>query len=113
MSNPIARWTAERWLGAIIVAMSMITIIIVAVQTERLSDATECQAEYNDAYTKGIQQRASAARSERQAQRTYLNALLNGATTEAEARDATDEYLASLDRADRTREAAAIPTRKC
>jgi len=107
------RLSFERWLGIILIAMSIASVIVVAVQTQRLSDVTSCQATYNEAYTQALQQRSSAARSERQAQRILLTTLLGHKPTPQEARDAFDKYLSTLDEADRERDAAAIPMRRC
>lgn len=113
----LKRWrdraTRQRWLGVILIALSIASVISVAVQTQRLSDATECQTEYNRAYTTAIKQRGDAAREERAAQRKLLTTLLGEAVTPAEGRAAFDEYLSTLDAVDRERDAAAIPTRRC
>lgn len=113
MSPQITKLSFERWLGAVIVVMSIVSVVMVAVQTARLSDATECQASYNEAYTKSIQARSDAARKERQAQRTLLVTLLSGPITPEQRRDAFNTYLANLDKADQQREDAAIPNRRC
>jgi hypothetical protein len=113
MSPVIAKMSFQRWLGIVLVVLSVASIILVAVQTARLNNATACQANYNVAYTRSIQQRAAAARDERQAQRQLLVTLLSGPTTPEQRRAAFADYLASLDKADQQREAAAIPNRRC
>lgn len=105
--------TPQRILGAVLVIMSVISVSVVAVQTERLSEVTECQAEYNSAYTKGLEQRSNAARRERQAQRDFLTSFLTKRLTEAQGRAVFERYLNSLDSADREREAARVPKRRC
>lgn len=107
------RMSPQRWVGVILVVLSLMTIILVAVQTARLNSSTACQAAYNDAYTKSIQQRADAARNERKAQRELLQTFFSGPTTPEQRRAAFEKYLASLDEADQQREAATIPTRRC
>jgi hypothetical protein len=118
MTNPehhlAHRMSFERWLGIIIVTLSVMSVIYVAIQTARLNDVTVCQAEYNDAYTTAIQERSMAARRERQAQREMLLAFLGGESlTPAEGRAVFDRYLAALDEADQVRDSADIPTRRC
>lgn len=105
--------TPQRLFGVVLVAMSVLSVIFVAVQTERVRAVTECQAEYNDAYTKSLVQRSNAARRERQAQRDFLTSFLTARLTEAQGRAVFEKYLGSLDAADREREAAKIPVRRC
>lgn len=103
----------QKWLGAIIVVLSVVTVILMAIQTARLGDATECQATYNDAYTRSLQDRANAARNERQAQRELLLTLLSRPVTPEQGRAAFDRYLKKLDEADAERESAKIPANRC
>lgn len=103
----------QRWIGIIIVALALASVIAVAVQTTKLHEITECQAEYNNAYTKAIEARSLAARNERQAQRDLLLTLLSGPTTPEQRRAAFDEYLKKLDEADLVRDKAQIPDRTC
>lgn len=113
MSTHTPRLPLERLVGIILVALSIASVIFVAVQTVRLSDATDCQSQYNDAYTTAIQERSSAARKERAAQRELLLTLLGGQVTPEQGRAAFDKYLKILDQADQARDEAAIPTRRC
>lgn len=107
-------------LGYLLIGLSVASVIIVAVQTIRLNDAsarlndvTSCQAEYNQSYTSAIKGRSEAARQERQAQRKLLTTLLGMHVTEAQGRAAFDEYLKALDKSDDARDRAALPTQKC
>lgn len=103
----------DRWLGVVLIAISIASVIFVAIQTARLGDATACQARYNDAYTSALQQRTGAARQERAAQRELLMTLLGSQVTPEQGRAAFDKYLKVLDDADRERDAAGIPTNRC
>lgn len=113
MGTSLVKPSFERALGVIIIALSIASVIFVAIQTARLSDVTACQSAYNDAYTKAIQIRSEAARSERQAQRELLLTVLNPHITVEQKRAAFDRYLKKLDDADKVRDAAEIPTRRC
>lgn len=104
---------AQRSIGVVLVLLSLASVIVVAVQTARLSDVTECQAQYNDAYTTAIEARSGAARSERQAMRELLMTFLSGPTTPEQGRAAMDKYLKKLDEADQVRDQAQIPNREC
>jgi hypothetical protein len=103
----------QKWLGAIIVVLSVVTVILMAIQTSRLNSTTACQAAYNDAYTTALQDRTNAARNERQAQRELLQTLLSGPVTPEQGRAAFDRYLKKLDEADVERESAKIPANRC
>lgn len=103
----------EKALGIILVALSIASVIFVAVQTSRLSNVTECQAGYNEAYGKAIQARADAARDERHAQRDLWTTFLNPQIPVEEKRAALVRYLKTLDEADHVRETAKLPTRRC
>jgi hypothetical protein len=103
----------QRWAGVIIIALSLASVIAVAVQTTKLHDITACQAQYNDAYTRAIEARSLAARNERQAMRELLLTFLGGPITPDQARAAMDLYLKKLDEADLVRDKAQIPSRKC
>lgn len=113
MNTLIPKISFQRALGVILVLLSLATIVLVAAQTTRLSNTTECQAEYNSAYTKALQDRSEAARQERAAQRTLLVTLLSGPIPPEQARKAFDAYLASLDASDRERDSAPIPNLRC
>ena len=102
-----------RAIGVILVALSIASVAVVAFQTSRLSDVTECQAAYNQAYTVAIQARANAARAERAAQRTLWTTFLNAAIPVEEKRAALVRYLKTLDEADHVRETVKLPTRRC
>lgn len=106
------RISFEKALGAIIIALSIASVTFVAIQTSRLSDVTECQAGYNEAYGKAIQARANAARDERHAQRDLWTTFLKQIPVE-EKRAALERYLKTLDAADHVREIAKLPTRRC
>jgi hypothetical protein len=108
-----AKLSFEKALGVIIIALSIASVIFIAVQTARLGDVTECQASYNEAYTKAIQERANAARDERHAQRTLWTTFLNAQIPVEEKRAALVHYLKTLDEADHVRETAKLPTRRC
>lgn len=105
--------SVQRWIGVVLVALSIASVVVVAVQTARLSDVTTCQAQYNDAYTLAIKGRSQAARDERQAMRELLLTFLSGPTSPEQARAALDDYLKKLDEADQVRDQAQIPDRKC
>jgi hypothetical protein len=107
--------TPERWLGVILVALAVLTVFFVSVQTSRLNEVTDCQAEYNDAYTDALRDRTAAAARERKAQRKMLVSFLSAERqlTEAEGRKIFDEYLTVLDEADRERTQAPIPRNRC
>lgn len=104
---------AEKAIGAILIILSVVSVIFVAVQTIRLGNVTECQASYNEAYGHAIQARADAARAERHAQRTLLLTVLDPQVPVEQKRAAFDVYLRALDDSDQTRDAARIPTRRC
>lgn len=105
--------SAERAFGLILVLLSVITVALVAVQTIRLGDVTECQATYNETYAKAIKSRSEAARSERQAQRTLWVTVLDPAVPVDDKRAAFGVYLKALDAADDVRDKADLPTRRC
>lgn len=113
----MAAWFSKpavvRALGVVLVALAIASVTSVAVQTVRLGDVTQCQAEYNDAYGKAILARANAARNERQAQRELWRTVLNPQIPVDDKRAAFEKYLKTLDEADRVREAAELPTRRC
>lgn len=113
MRSSLTKPSFEKALGVILIALSIASVIFVAIQTSRLSNVTECQASYNDAYTHAIQVRSDAARSERQAQRELLLTVLNPQIPVEQKRAAFDRYLKKLDEADSVRDAAEIPTRRC
>lgn len=113
MSPLITRLSFQQWLGFILVILSLASVILVAIQTTRLNNATNCQAAFNDAYTRAVKERADAAKDERQAQRELLMTFFSGPTTAEQRLAAFNKYLASLDKADEQREAALIPTRRC
>jgi predicted solute-binding protein len=113
MKNRFGIVSFERLLGVILIALSIASVVFIAIQTARLRDVTECQAGYNEAYGKAIQARANAAREERQAQRRLWTTVLNQQIPVEEKRKAFETYLKALDEADRVREAAALPNRKC
>lgn len=103
----------ERAFGIILVALSVASVLFVGVQTVRLGDVTECQAAYNEAYSKAIHARSDAARNERKAQRELWTTVLNQQIPVEEKRAAFVKYLETLDEADRVRDRAQIPTRRC
>ncbi len=103
----------ERVLGVILIVLSVASVIFVAVQTSRLSDVTECQAEYNEAYANAIHARYDAARAERASQRQLWLTVLNTQIPIEQKRQAFETYLKALDEADRVRDKAELPTRRC
>lgn len=103
----------DRALGIIIIVLAAVSVTFVAVQTMRLSDVTECQAEYNEAYTEAIKARSEAAREERQAQRVLWTTVLNAEIPVEQKVAAFQVWLKSLDTADRARDRAVLPTRRC
>lgn len=103
----------EKAFGVILIALSVFSVIFVAIQTSRLSDVTECQAEYNEAYGNAIKARSNAARDERQAQRQLWLTVLNQQIPVEQKRAAFETYLKALDEADRVRDKAELPTRRC
>jgi len=107
------RRTFERWFGVGLIVLSVLSVIAVSIQVVRLGDVTECQAQYNDAYTHAISARSSAARQERAAMRDLLLTVIGEATTPEQGRAAIDKYLNALDAADLVRDNAQIPSRKC
>lgn len=113
MRPPIPKISFQQALGVILIALSIASVIFVAVQTSRLSKVTACQAEYNEAYSHAIQERANAAREERQAQRELWTTVLNTQIPVEQKRAAFERYLEKLDEADRVRETAKLPTRRC
>lgn len=113
LTKALARMSFDRALGIIVIALSIVSVSFVAVQTMRLSDVTECQSAYNDAYTTAIQARSEAARDERQAQRVLWTTVLNQQIPVDQKVAAFHVWLKSLDTADRARDKAAIPTRRC
>ncbi len=62
MKRRISNIPFEQAFGVILIALSIATVAFVAVQTARLSNVTECQAGYNEAYGKAILARSVAAR---------------------------------------------------
>jgi hypothetical protein len=113
MSSIFDKLAFQRWLGVILVALSIGTIFLVAAQTSRLGEVTECQANYNAAYATAIQQRSIAARNERQAMRNLLTIVLDPHISVEEKRAAFPIYIQALDEADRVRDAADLPTHRC
>lgn len=103
----------QKWIGVVLVVLSLASVIVVAVYSSRLADVTECQAQYNDAYTKAIEARSFAARDERQAMRELILTFLGRPITPQEARAAMDRYVKKLDEADLARDRAQIPDRRC
>ena len=103
----------QKWVGVVLIMLSLASVIVVAVYSSRLADVTECQAQYNNAYTKAIEARSLAARNERQAMRQLLLTFLGGPITPEQARAAMNTYLTRLDAADLVRDKAQIPARKC
>lgn len=113
MTKPSTKVSFQQALGVIIIALSVASVIFVAVQTARLGTVTECQAEYNEAYGKAILARSNAARGERQAQRELWTTVLNTQIPVEQKRKAFESYLKKLDEADRVRDEAKLPTRRC
>lgn len=103
----------QKWIGVVLVVLSLASVIVVAVYSSQLAGITECQSQYNAAYTKAIEARSLAARNERQAMRELLLTFLGGPITPEQARAAMDDYLKKLDAADLVRDRAQIPARKC
>lgn len=108
-----AKPSFDRALGVILIALSIASVVFLAVQTARLSAVTECQAGYNEAYGKAIQARSSAARDERNAQRKLWQTVLNTQIPVEQKRKAFEVYLKTLDDADRVRDEFQLPTRRC
>lgn len=113
MKNPFPKMSFDRALGVILIVLAVASVIFVAIQTARLSDVTECQAQYNDAYGKAIQARSNAAREERQAQRELWTTVLNQQIPVEQKRAAFEHYLKKLDEADQVRDEAKLPTHRC
>jgi hypothetical protein len=113
MTSLFAKTSFQQALGVILIVLSLATVIIVAIFTARLSDVTECQARYNEAYTTAIRARSDVARSERQAQRELWTTVLKPEIPIEQKREAFGIYLKKLDEADRIRDAAELPTRRC
>ncbi len=111
--NDRVKASIQRAFGVILVALAVLSVTFVGIQTVRLGNVTECQAKYNDAYAKAISARSNAARSERQSQRQLWITVLDPKIPVDEKRAAFTVYLEALDAADRVRDRAEIPTRRC
>lgn len=110
----LAGMTFERWVGVFLIVLSVLTVSYSVVQTSRLGDVTECQAQYNEAYTAALKDRTKAAAKERRAQRDLLTTLLSGRPlTPDQARAEFNKYLGVLNDADHQRDSAPIPTNRC
>lgn len=112
----------RRLIGVALVVVSIFGVTAVAIQTYRLGQAIECQADYNRAFASALAARTESARVERENERNLWLAFLANAPREPgqqnpEGRDASikalNNYLAGLERGNRDRRESPLPTRKC
>jgi hypothetical protein len=91
-----------------LIVVLLAAFLVTNVRDQRL--VNECYQAQVDALTSWANAAASAAKSDRQAQRELL---LTRAAGPSEDRAALDRYLGQLDEADRTRTTAPVPAQRC
>lgn len=118
VDRPVPRRGWRQWVRRNILGVLTLLVVIAAAglyaqQSIALSKVTHCQAAYNEAFARSIQERSDAASRERRAQQKLLTTLLGNPGDRAIGRQALDEYLASLARADAERDENPIPASSC
>lgn len=107
------RWWLERIVGALLVALSLVSVAVMYRATAEMHSVTECQARYNEAFAAVNAERAEAARQDRAAIRNFLTSLGQSGATSAQRAQAYRAYLDALDAADARRDANPLPTEHC
>lgn len=102
------RASSDRFVGLVVVAVAVITMIAAVSANVHLEHATACQAQFNQTYRDALAQRTDAATEEREAQLQLVIAVSDA--DPGNNRAALDAYRAVLDRADGQRAANPVPT---
>lgn len=98
----------DKVVGAIVIVMSMVSVIVSAISTHQQSEQVTCQSAFNAVFAAALDQRSDAATKERQAQRVLLTTPY---TTPTDWAASKDQYLEALDQADEQRNENPLPDR--
>lgn len=111
---PLPRFDALRVVVSILLVLVLLATgaqaLFLATYVRSQAEVVTCTQRQLDALTEWANAVASAARSDRQAQRELLLAQAGGSSDQ---RLALERYLDQLDEADRTRSQNPVPTQRC
>jgi hypothetical protein len=89
--------------------LGVVVMLLMGYTLWQVSSVINCQKDFNVLYSQGLKERSDAAASERQAQRTMLDALLDPTATPVSRSAALQTWRVALDEADAKRDANPIP----
>jgi hypothetical protein len=99
--------TRQRWLDLGRVLFGVLVVAVVVVSYVQDSRRVDCQSAWFEQATQALRERSEAAGRSANDQRLLLEATLSG--DRARARQATEDYIAALHRAEQVRQATPIP----
>lgn len=89
--------------------LGVLILVLVGWSVWNNYEVTTCQADFNIAFAKGLEERTVAATNERHAQRVMLDTILNPAAPREEKAQSLVTWRTALDEADRKRDANPLP----
>lgn len=109
--RPRPRVHIEHVIGAVVVALAVITMLTAIHTTRELQNATRCQQHFNDVYRAALVERSESTANVRRAQTDMATALsAPGAELDnAPVRDALARYLDAIRRDEQSRSANPVP----
>jgi hypothetical protein len=102
-----------RVLGTVLVCLAVASVVLMATFTVKLSNVTECQTRYNEAFRAATEERGLAAAADRGAIREFLLAVAAPEATDQSRVEAYQLFLSRLDAADNRRSDNPLPTEAC
>lgn len=101
--------TATRWLGVIVILLAVASVIQGVVTQRRLSDVTECQAEFNAEFAEVLTLRADLAEEDRVALQSMLIGIYRVREDDAAQEERFREYVEQIQASNEEREDHPLP----